>query len=164
MAVTGTPIKNLPEAAQSALTDASDMIIEDASTTRRTKLSTLAAWLKAKFGITTINTNITNATGRITAVEGRATGVENRISSAEKKIANSIFAELRNGVRLTSDWCVIADKPGYILAGVYNVRDDTYNQVKGINKRTGTGGYTVIVEGADNQQVALYLVWVKLLN
>lgn len=163
MSVTGTTIKNLPEAVQSNLTDTTDMIVEDATTTRRTKLSTLAAWLKAKFGITTINTNITNATNRITAVEGRATAVEGRMTAAEGKIKSSIFAEARQGVQLTADWCVIAEKNGYILAGAYTVRGDTHNYVKAINRRTN-GGYTVIINGADNQQVALYLVWVKLLN
>lgn len=52
--IIGTSIKQLPEAAQSQLNDSTDLIVEDTvPTTRRTKLLTLANWIKAKLSIGT---------------------------------------------------------------------------------------------------------------
>ena len=67
----------------------------------------------------------------------------------------------QHGVTLTADWCHIADKPGYYLLAVFNIRSDTNHPVTGI-QRSGTGGDTVIISGGTNgTQHALWLIWGK---
>ena len=56
----GIKISDLPEAAQSQLTDASVAVVDDGTTTRKTKLSTFVAWLMGKLGIGTMQEDIDN--------------------------------------------------------------------------------------------------------
>lgn len=61
----GIKISDLPEAAQSQLTDASVAVVDDGTTTRKTKLSTFVAWLKGKLGIGAMQEDINNLNTKI---------------------------------------------------------------------------------------------------
>lgn len=66
ISIQGIKISDLPEAAQSQLTDASVAIVDDGTTTRKTKLSTFVSWLKSKLGIGTMQEDINNLNTNIT--------------------------------------------------------------------------------------------------
>lgn len=70
-----------------------------------------------------------------------------------------IKATIYNGTT-TSDWIAIK-REGYILLNAYNIRNDTQNVVKGIQKQGETDMYTVIIDGANNSKVSLWLIWAK---
>lgn len=53
-------IRELPEATESELTDASAAVVDDGTTTRKTKLSTFVSWLKSKLNIGTMQEDINN--------------------------------------------------------------------------------------------------------
>lgn len=58
--IPGIKINELPEAEQSQLTDASVAVVDDGTTTRKTKLSTFVLWSKSKLGIDTMQEDINN--------------------------------------------------------------------------------------------------------
>lgn len=58
--IQGIKISELPEAAQSQLTDTSVAVVDDGTTTRKTKLSTFVSWLKSKLNISTMQEDINN--------------------------------------------------------------------------------------------------------
>ena len=58
--ILGIKISELPEATESDLTDASAAVVDDGTTTRKTKLSTFVSWLKSKLNIGTMQENINN--------------------------------------------------------------------------------------------------------
>lgn len=58
--IMGIKISDLPEATESDLTDASAAVVDDGTTTRKTKLSTFVSWLKSKLGIETMQEGINN--------------------------------------------------------------------------------------------------------
>lgn len=63
--ISGTLIKNLPEATQSQLTNNTDIIVEDETpVTRRAKLLTLFNWIKSKLGSAASCEVVQNATTR----------------------------------------------------------------------------------------------------
>ena len=73
--VVGIKIKDLPEAAQSNLTDSSDLIVEDITPiTRKTKISTFIAYIKAKLSVGTasdLNTNKKEIVGAINEINNK---------------------------------------------------------------------------------------------
>lgn len=58
--IPGIKINELPESEQSQLTDASVAVVDDGTTTRKTKLSTFVSWLKSKLNIGTMQEDINN--------------------------------------------------------------------------------------------------------
>ena len=58
--IPGIKINELPEAEQSQLTDTSVAVVDDGTTTRKTKLSTFVLWLKSKLCIDTMQEDINN--------------------------------------------------------------------------------------------------------
>lgn len=58
--ILGIKISELPEATESDLTDASAAVVDDGTTTRKTKLSTFVSWLKSKLNIGTMQEDINN--------------------------------------------------------------------------------------------------------
>lgn len=62
--------------------------------------------------------------------------------------------------KLTSNWCIVS-KTGYVLLGAYLIRDDTSAYVKAISKQSADYLYTLILQGADNAEVALWVIWAK---
>ncbi len=58
--ILGIKISELPEATESDLTDATTAVVDDGTTTRKTKLSTFVSWLKSKLNIGTMQENINN--------------------------------------------------------------------------------------------------------
>lgn len=58
--ILGIKISELPEATESDLTDASAAVVDDGTTTRKTKLSTFVSWLKSKLNISTMQEDINN--------------------------------------------------------------------------------------------------------
>lgn len=77
--IIGTFIKQLPEAAQSQLNDSTDLIVEDTTTTRRTKLLTFANWIKTKLGIGTATSLSTGSKNIVGAINELNTNINNRI-------------------------------------------------------------------------------------
>ena len=75
--ILGIKISELPEATESDLTDASAAVVDDGTTTRKTKLSTFVSWLKSKLNIGTMQEDINNLNTKIKYVTYQLSGTEN---------------------------------------------------------------------------------------
>lgn len=75
--IQGIKISELPEAAQSQLTDTSVAVVDDGTTTRKTKLSTFVSWLKSKLNISTMQEDINNLNTKISEwIKMESQGIE----------------------------------------------------------------------------------------
>lgn len=72
----------------------------------------------------------------------------------EKVVAQNLTATT------TGNW-VIVEKAGYHLVNAYMVRDDGSYPVSAIMKRTEGDKYTIFINGANNANVLLRLIWLK---
>lgn len=106
---------------------------------------------------------ISNSAGKIAVSAVTATELgylDGASSNIQEQIDSLVITEKRQGVQLTDNWCVITERKGYVLAQAMTIRDDALLWCDGVNSRTD-GGYTLFINGVTNKQVALHLVWLK---
>ena len=148
-------MEDLPEATEISDTDIS-ILNTSIPQTKKFKIGTLLDLIKNRF--TAWNFILkTSAQNVPSAIDELKVGVDEVNASLKAKIT----AEVKH-VSLSSNW-VILDKPNYYLLAAYTVRGDAANYVKGINKRYDGSGYAIIVDGANNVEVDLYLIWAKVM-
>ena len=98
--ILGIKISELPEATESDLTDASAAVVDDGTTTRKTKLSTFVSWLKSKLNIGTMQADINNLNTKIKYVTYQLSGTENAEQIPGAKMFQMPDTELRKGTEL----------------------------------------------------------------
>ena len=107
-----------------------------------------------------LNTNLNKA-------ETNLSNLSDYCSNAFENIENYKQVKLvtqKYETTTVSNYCIVS-KEGYVLVNAYNIASTSEYYVKGINKSEEssafTNSYTIIIGGANNSDVALFLVWAK---
>lgn len=72
---------------------------------------------------------------------------------------NTIIVEFHH-CKTGQSWYIVPQRSGYALIAAYNIRNDTTNSVKGIQKRS-SGDYTVMFDDTPGGELDLWLVWAR---
>lgn len=115
-------------------------------------------------GVTVAN-NTNNITNISKQVDSNTTNINNHrniINSVQETLNNKsqkLVQEITTAT-FNTNWTVLK-KSGYSLLGCYTIRDDTNYAVSGIQKRSATDEYTVLINGLNGGDMALMCMWLK---
>lgn len=91
-----------------------------------------------------------------TTEDGEQTTVEEELNRQNR---NTIIVEFHH-CKPGQSWYIVPQRSGYALIAAYNIRNDTTNSVKGIQKRS-SGDYTVMFNDTPGGELDLWLVWAR---